>query len=171
MKSFVTERLTLTPLRAGDASFLLALINTPSWIRFIGDRNVHSVKEARSYLMKGPVQHIQDHGYGMRKMTLTEEKTPIGICGLVRRDGLPHPDLGFALLPAYEGQGFAFEAARQVLTVDTLHWNLSTISAITTPENNRSIALLHRLGFKQDGEVQLPGEQDKLAYFRLDLRD
>ncbi len=169
MKPIQTERLTLTSLQAGDAGFLLALINTPSWIRYIGDRQVHTVHEARTYLLKGPLQHELDHGYGMRKMILTETGIPIGICGLVCREGLPLPDLGFALLPEYEQNGFAFEAARAVLAEDTRTWNMKKVSAITTLENNRSIALLHRLGFVQNGEVQLPDQEEVLQYFFLDL--
>lgn len=169
MKPILTERLTLSSLTVRDAAFLLTLINSPSWIRHIGDRQVHTVKAAETYLRKGSMQHEKDHGFGMRKMTLTATGQPIGICGIVRRDGLPLPDLGFALLPGHEGHGYAFEAARSVLAVDAHIWNITEISAITTLENNRSIALLHRLGFIQDGNVQLPDQEEVLIYFRLAL--
>lgn len=169
MNTFYSQRLSLTNLQSRDAAFFLALINTPSWIRYIGDRQVHTVKEAKVYLKNGTLQHKKTHGFGMRKVTLLESQLPIGICGLVRREGLPNPDLGFALLPEYEGQGYAFEAARTVLTQDASLWNILEVSAITTPENDRSIALLHRLGFIQDGDIQLPGEVDTLHYFRLSL--
>ncbi len=170
MKPILTERLSLTSLTVRDAAFLLALINSPSWIRYIGDRQVHTLKAAEAYLRKGSMQHEKDHGFGMRKMSLTATGQPIGICGIVRREGLPMPDLGFALLPEHEGHGYAFEAARSVLAVDAHLWNITEVSAITTLENNRSIALLHRLGFIQNGEVQLPGEEEVLHYFTLDLK-
>ncbi|MCF8239198.1 MAG: GNAT family N-acetyltransferase [Saprospiraceae bacterium] len=167
MKPILTERMSLPSLQAGDAAFLLTLINTPSWIQYIGDRQVHTLEAAEVYLRNGAMQHEQDHGFGMRKMMHTETHELLGICGLVRREGLPLPDLGFALLPEYEGYGYAFEAARSVLTEDTRTWMMTEISAITTPENDRSIALLHRLGFVQDGEVQLPGQEEILHYFHL----
>ena len=169
MKPILTERLSLTSLKARDAAFLLALINTPSWIKYIGDRQVHSLMAAKAYLKKGSMQHEKDHGFGMRKMTLTATGQPIGICGIVRREGLPLPDLGFALLPEHEGHGYAFEAARSVLAVDAHIWNITEVSAITTLENDRSIALLHRLGFIQEGDIQLPDQKEVLAYFHMSL--
>lgn len=169
MKTILTERLSLSSLKTRDAAFFQALVNTSSWIQYIGDRHVHTVKDARAYLKSGPLQHEQTHGFGMRKVTLLDTQLPIGICGLVRRDGLPYPDLGFAILPEFEGQGFAFEAARKVLAEDAPLWNITEVSAITTLENRRSIALLHRLGFSQNGEIQLPDQDEVLHYFCLSL--
>ncbi len=167
MKTIQTQRLSLSSLLIRDAAFILALINTPSWIQFIGDRQIRTASEAKTYLKNGPIQHENTHGFSMRKLTLLETGSPIGICGLVNRDGLPKPDLGFALLPEFEGLGYAFEAARNVLAEDVRFYNISEVSAITTLENARSIALLHRLGFRQDGEVRLPGQEEIFSYFQL----
>ncbi|MEZ5031847.1 MAG: GNAT family N-acetyltransferase [Saprospiraceae bacterium] len=166
MKTLHTERLILDTLRLRDASFFLRLVNTPSWLRYIGDRNVHTRAEAADYLTNGPMRHYLDFGFGMRRMVFRHTREVIGICGLVRRAGLAYPDLGFALLPEYEGQGLAYEASRSILVEDAAA--MPRVSAITDADNARSIALLHRLGFREEGTIQLPDQPDVLQYFLLD---
>lgn len=162
-----TERLTLDSLRVRDAGFFIRLINSPPWIRYIGDRNVHSEAEAATYLTNGPIRHYHEFGFGMRRMCLKHSGKVVGICGLVRRAGLDYPDLGFALLPEFEGQGLAYEASRTILTEDAT--GMPLVSAITDPDNLRSIALLHRLGFRQEGSIRLPDQDEELQYFLLRL--
>ena len=102
-----TERLRLRRLTVDDAAFILELVNDPSWLRFIGDRGVRNLDDARSYILKGPVASYEKHGFGLWLVELKAEATPIGICGLLQRDTLPDVDIGFALLPQFCGQGYA----------------------------------------------------------------
>src|SRR5688572_6108430 len=110
-----TERLLITEFTFDDATFIQELVNTPSWIENIGDRNVKSEKDAKRYLENGPLKSYNEHGFGLYKVTLKETNLPIGMCGLIKRDMLEDVDIGFAFLPAYEGKGYGFESSSAVL--------------------------------------------------------
>lgn len=161
-----TARLRLRELVEDDAGFMLELLNQPDFLRFIGDRGVRDLEQARSYLREGPIASYARHGMGMYVVELREGGAPIGLCGLVVREGLPGPDIGFAFLPAYYGQGFAFEAARA--TLDLAHGALSLprVLAIVSPGNARSIALLRRLGLRDAGTITLPGKDEEILLFQ-----
>lgn len=164
-----TERLTLRKVTENDAPFILQLVNTPAWHRFIGDRNVHSESDAESYLRNGALKQYEAYGFGSFCMELTESKTPIGMCGLYKRDYFTYFDLGFALLPEFEGRGLAFEAAQTIVYLAKNDWKLPALLAITSKDNDRSMGLLQRLGFQQVEDVQFPNETEILNCFRLEL--
>ena len=110
-----TARLRLRWLDDGDATFILRLVNEPSWIRYIGDRNVRSVEDAQRYLREGPVAMYERLGFGLNLVESKATGEPLGICGLLRRDTLEHVDLGFAFVPGAWGQGYAQESAAATL--------------------------------------------------------
>jgi len=155
-----TERLTLRWLCADDAPFILDLLNDPSWLRFVGDKGVRTLQDARDYIEKGPVAMVRDHGIGLHMTELTDGRVPIGICGLIKRDSLPDVDLGFALLPTYRGRGYAFEAAQATLRYGIHERGLRRIVAITSLDNDRSIKLLEKLGFVFERTIQVAGGED-----------
>lgn len=165
MKVLDTERLSLRWLSAEDAPFILGLLNEPSWLRFIGDKNVHSLEDARAYIAKGPVDMYRRLGFGLYLVELRKDGAPIGLCGLIKRDSLEDVDLGFSLLPAYWGQGFAREAAEAVIEHGRNAFGLRRLVAITNPDNWSSIRLLERLGFTLERAFQLPGETTELKLF------
>src|SRR5262245_14852779 len=105
-----TERLLLRRFTVDDAQFILTLLNEPSFLRYIGDKQVRSLEDARQYIMNGPVASYERYGFGLLLVELRESRTPIGMCGLLKREGLPEPDIGFALLPDFWNKGFAYEA-------------------------------------------------------------
>jgi RimJ/RimL family protein N-acetyltransferase len=152
-----TERLIIRPLKSADAPFILMLLNEPSFIRYIGDKKVRNLKDAEQYILNGPVASYERHGLGLCLVELGE--TPIGLCGLLKRDELPHADIGFAFLPEFWGQGFAFEAAEAVLKDARERLKLATVLAITTKNNEASIKLLQRLGLRCEGVVKI-GEEE-----------
>src|SRR5262245_1614772 len=141
-----TERLILRGLNAKDAAFILALLNEPSFLRFIGDKKVRTIQDAEQYIQNGPVASYERHGFGLCLVELKESHTPIGICGLLKRDDLPDPDIGFAFLPDFWNKGFAFEAANAVLQDARERLKLPRILAIVNPDNEASIKLLQKLG-------------------------
>jgi RimJ/RimL family protein N-acetyltransferase len=145
-----TERLLLTHLDPADAAFILELLNEPSWLRFIGDKNVHSLDDARRYIENGPMAMYAAKGFGLYRVALKETDTPIGICGLIKRDTLPEPDIGFAFLPRAWGAGHAFEASLAVIEQGRREFGLVRLLAITDPDNERSIRLLERLGLREE---------------------
>jgi RimJ/RimL family protein N-acetyltransferase len=160
-----TERLTLRWLTAEDAPFMLALLNEPSFLRFIGDRKVRTVDEARTYIQKGPAEMYERHGHGLYLTSLKAEGAPIGMCGLIKRDGLDDVDIGFAFLPAFWGKGYAFEAASAVLAYGQTSLGLRRIVAITVPDNQSSIRLLEKIGLTFERMIQLNGEGPEIRLF------
>jgi RimJ/RimL family protein N-acetyltransferase len=163
-----TGRLRLRRLEEDDAPFIFELVNDPDWLRFIGDRNVHSLEDARGYIRKGPLASYQRHGYGLYLVELRETGQPLGMCGLIRRDTLDHPDLGFAFLPRFRGAGYAREAARATLDHARRSLSLGPLLAITSLHNERSIALLEKLGFVFEQIIRMPNDQEELRLFRSD---
>jgi RimJ/RimL family protein N-acetyltransferase len=147
-----TARLRLRQLTYNDAAFLVALLNDPDFLRNIGDRGVRSEVDALGYLEAGPLASYAQHGFGLWCCEHLDTGEPIGLCGLLKRDTLPHPDVGYALLPEARGQGFAREAVCGVLQYarDTLR--LPEVVAIVAPANERSLHLLESLGY---GRVEL----------------
>jgi ribosomal-protein-alanine N-acetyltransferase len=164
-----TERLILRRATENDADFILELVNTPAWHRFIGDRDVHSIADARDYLDNGPLKSYRDNGFGSYCLELTETGERIGMCGLYKRDSLHYFDLGFALLPEFEGKGYVGEASEGVLKQAKEELNMHTVLAITSKDNERSMNLLKRLGFHLEHDFILPNETEVLNCFRLDL--
>jgi RimJ/RimL family protein N-acetyltransferase len=148
VKVLETDRLILRHLTAEDAEFMLKLMNEPSYLRFIGDKGIENVADARQYILDGPVESYARYGYGLN---LTERKidgTPIGICGLVNRSALDGVDIGFAFLFDYWSNGYAHEAAKATLEYAKKVVGLDRILAITAPDNRNSIKLLEKMGFK-----------------------
>lgn len=150
MQALETERLVLRPLTTDDAPFILTLLNEPSFLRFIGDKKVRNLDDARQYLLNGPIASYNAHGFGLLLVELNDSQTPIGMCGLLKRDELPAPDIGFAFIPDYWRQGFGFEAATAVMNDARERLNLPRILAIVSPDNEASIKLLERLGMSYE---------------------
>ena len=153
-----TERLLLRPSTTDDAPFVLTLLNEPSFLRFIGDKKVRNLEDARQYLLNGPIASYERHGFGLLLVELKDSNIPAGMCGLLKREELPDPDIGFAFLPAYWNKGFAFEAATAVMNDARERLKLTKILAIVSPDNDSSIKLLERLGMKFQrikGDVKL----------------
>ena len=159
-----TARLILRRFTLDDADFIVQLVNDPDWLRNIGDRNVRTLDDARGYLAKGPLALYERLGFGLYLVALKETGERIGMCGLVKRDGLDHVDIGFAFLPAWRGKGFAEEAARAVLE-HARELGLEKVVAIVAPGNVPSIRLLEKIGMRAAAPVRLPrGGEAVLLY-------
>ncbi len=166
MKSnYKTDRLLLRTLTLADAIFIFELVNTAGWIKFIGDRNVHTNEDAERYIQK--ILSNPDVSY--RVVTLQDEQTAVGVVTLIKRNYLDHHDIGFAFLPTYAKQGYAFEASSAVLA-DLLKSNQhQTILATTLKENVSSIQLLQKLGFSFSKEIT--NENDTLQLYAINKND
>ena len=154
MVVLTTSRLELRELMENDAPFILELLNEPSFIRNIGDRNVRTVDHAREYIRKGPLASYARHGFGLWLVQLKVEGTPVGICGLLKRDVLDAPDIGFAYLPAFQSKGYGYEAARAVLDHARDSLRLPRVLAIVNADNDGSARLLEKLGMRFEGMVE-----------------
>ena len=162
-----TERLLVRGFDTNDAEFILELLNQPSFIQFIGDKGVRSVDDARNYIATGPIESYRRHGFGLYLVELKDRKVPIGMCGVLKRESLPDPDLGFAFLPEYWGKGYAFEAASAALDQARDFFKLARILAITNPDNDASIKLLATLGFQFERVMKLSTDSDEVKLFSL----
>lgn len=158
MSLLETQRLIVRELNVDDAQFILTLLNEPSFLRYIGDKKVRNLDDARRYILDGPVASYERHGFGLCLVALKDSHTQIGMCGLLKREDLPDPDIGFAFLPAFWNKGYAFEVAAAVLKDARERLKLDRILAIVNPDNDASIKLLQKLGFKFQrikGDVKL----------------
>jgi RimJ/RimL family protein N-acetyltransferase len=164
-----TERLTLRKITIDDALFMLDLLNQPSFIQFIGDRGVRTLDAARNIITKRYIAAYEQLGFGIYLTLLKEDQTPIGICGLVKRDGLDNADIGYAFLPQFWSKGYASESASAVLAYARNTLGFRRILGITTPDNTASIRVLEKAGLKFERMVKLPGEETELKLFEINV--
>jgi len=165
MNILETERLTLRELGNGDDAFILELLNDPGFLQNIGDRGVRTLDDARGYIANSAVASYEKNGFGMYRVALKDTDIAVGICGLVRRDGLDGPDIGFAFLERFCGRGYASESAATVLAHARAALGLTRILAITALDNRSSIAVLEKLGFRFDRIVKLPSHAAESRLF------
>lgn len=149
-----TQRLVLREFTLDDAPFLLELLNTPGWLQYIGDRGVRTITDAEHFIADKFIHSYTNTQLGFYLVALQENNTPIGLCGLIKRDSLPDIDLGYALLPPYEGKGYAHEIAAATVAYAKNSLDLRQLLAITQADNAASIRLLEKLGFQYDKMVQ-----------------
>ncbi|HET8899212.1 MAG TPA: GNAT family N-acetyltransferase [Rhodanobacteraceae bacterium] len=160
-----SARLRLRPCTLADAPFILRLLTDPAWLRWIGDKGVATLDDARRYLHSGPLAMYAEHGFGLLRVNAVDGDEPLGVCGLLKRDYLDAPDLGFAFLPEGRGHGYATEAATAVLAQAGNVLGIARVLAITAAGNHRSEATLTRLGFQPDGQLTPPGSAIALNRF------
>ena len=161
-----TERLIISELSIEDAPFFYDLVNDPAWIQFIGNKDVNTISDAENYLSTKIIPSYKKNGFGFYLVSDKKQNLPIGISGLVDRDGLENVDVGYAFLPNFRGKGYAFEATKAILNFakNTLH--LDPIVAITNLDNAKSCQLLERLGLKFDKIIQLEDDPGKCRLYR-----
>jgi RimJ/RimL family protein N-acetyltransferase len=164
-----TERLQLRMLSVDDAEFILRLLNEPSFIQNIGDRGVRTIADARAYILKGPIASYEKFGFGLWMVETRFESTPIGICGLLKRDVLEDVDIGYALLPEFWSQGYALESASAVITYASERLGLKRVVAVVNTDNQSSIRLLEKMGFKYERMVRLSEGAAEIKLFAADV--
>jgi [ribosomal protein S5]-alanine N-acetyltransferase len=157
-----TERLILRELTLDDAPFILTLLNDPSFLRYINDKNVRNLEDARQYMLNGPMASYARNGFGLYLVELKDTAVPIGLCGLLKREELPDPDIGFAFLPDYWGKGFALESAIAVMNDARERLGQKRVLAIVMPDNYASIKLLEKLG------MRFERDKDDVKVFAID---
>ena len=163
---FETDRLILRATDFEDSKLVLELLNTPKWIRFIGDREVHKLQDASKYIEDRMLPQYERLGYGNYRMIRKADKMKMGFCGLYNREGLEGVDVGFAILPEFEGQGYTFEAASFMLDFGFNTLNLSMIQGITDKDNIASQRLLEKLGLESKGTVLLPNDTEETVLYQ-----
>jgi RimJ/RimL family protein N-acetyltransferase len=162
---FETDRLVIRRLTVDDSPFILRLLNEPSFLQHIGDRGVRNLADAKQYILTGPVASYERHGFGLFLVELKEGRSPIGICGLLKRDALDDVDIGFAFVPESWSKGYAFESTSATLAYAQETHHLKRVVAITSPDNVASINLLVKLGFYFERMVLMPGDKAEVKLF------
>jgi RimJ/RimL family protein N-acetyltransferase len=160
-----TTRLKLREFTLADKLFIIELVNSPGWIKFIGDRNIRTEEQAAAYLENGPINSYKKYGFGLSLVELKDSLEPIGMCGLLKRADLDHPDIGFAFLPEFTGKGYACEIATATLAHAKNVLNHELILAITLPENKSSIKLLEKIGMTFIKPIRLPNQIAELLLY------
>ena len=163
-----TERLAIRPFTQDDAAFILELVNDADWQRFIGDKNVHSLDDARRYLRDGPLAMFAKHGVALCSVERRNDGAALGMCGLIKRDPLDDIDLGFAFLPAARGQGYAREAAAAVLEHGLATLALKRIVAITDIDNAASARVLEAVGLHFERLLPAAADGKVLRLFAIE---
>ena len=164
--SLETERLRLRELEVGrDEAFVLKLLNEDGFLRNIGDRGVLDLDGAARYILEGPGSSYAQNGFGLWAVEDKATGEPVGLSGLIRRDVLEHVDIGYAFLESVAGRGYATEAGAAVMAYGREVVGLTTIVAITTPDNDASGRVLEKLGLKFSGMIQLPTHDTESRYY------
>ncbi|MBU7314609.1 GNAT family N-acetyltransferase [Paenibacillus oleatilyticus] len=165
-----TDRLILRHQTIEDAAFILELMNDPSWIRYIGDKGVRTLDDARSFITKVPLDMYARLGFGFYLTELKDGGTPIGICGFAKRDFLEDVDVGYAFLPQFRGKGYAFEAASAAMAYAESELGLKRIVAITTKDNHASAKLLEKLGMHFEGTIPYADTDEEVRLYAINCR-
>ena len=165
-----TKRLIIEKFTLKDASFFKALVNTTHWLKYIGDRNIKTTNEAKTYIENTHFKSYETDGFGFYKLLLKEENNkPIGSCGLIKRDQLEYVDIGFAFLPEYEGRGFGYESSLEIMRLAKEEFSIKKIGAITNPNNTNSIKLIEKLGLTFEKKINPFEEAKELLLFVKNL--
>ncbi|MGA9286737.1 MAG: GNAT family N-acetyltransferase [Anaerobacillus sp.] len=167
MKIIETDRLILRLLTTNDADFILKLLNDPSWIKYIGDKEVTTPEDAKNYILSGPLSMYSQLGYGLYLVEIKEGKIPIGLCGLIKRDSLEDTDIGFAFLSEFQSKGYAYEAASATLSYGLDQLRLKRIVAITSQDNDASSKLLKKIGMNFEQVVIAADHSEELNLFSI----
>ena len=167
-KSFETERLIIRPTSEIDSEFIFELLNTPTWLKYIGDRKIETIENAKNYIKDRMTPQLERLGYSNYTVIRKQDNKKIGTCGFYDREGLQGIDIGFAFLPEYEKKGFAFESSNRLKEAAFNEFGLETISAITTKDNTSSQKLLEKLGLKLTGTTLLPNEEEELLLYKIE---
>ena len=164
-----TERLLLSRLSYADCEFIVELLNEPSFKRYIGDKKVRSHEDAKEYLRNGPVGSYERHGFGMFLVRDKIDSTPMGMCGLVKREEFDAPDVGFAFLQRFWGQGYAVESAIAVLEYGKNVLQLPRIIAMVDSDNGASVRLVVKLGMTFATMARMPGESQDISMYTTEF--
>jgi ribosomal-protein-alanine N-acetyltransferase len=166
---YETERLIVRHFSLNDAGFIVRLLNDPSFIQNIADKGVRTIADARSYLDEGPVASYRQFGFGLNLVELKESKVPIGMCGILKRDSLDDPDIGFAFLPEFQTNGYALESSDGVMKDGREDHNLKRLVAVVNPDNEPSIRLLEKIGFRYERMISLDEDEPEIRLYGVGL--
>ena len=167
LPEFETARLTLRRLDFEDATFIVRLLNEPSFLENIGDRGVRSIEDAHRYLREGPMAMYEKYCFGLWHVARNSDGAAVGMCGLLKRDNLPDVDIGYAFLPEFWGLSYAIEATEATMRHAAGKFGLERVVAVVSPGNSASIRVLEKLGMRHERMFAMrPDEPEVRLYGR-----
>lgn len=169
-KEFKTERLIIKPTSEQDTELIYELMNSPKFIKYVGDRKIGSIEDAEKYIQVKMLPQLKNLGYSNYTIVRKSDNQKIGTCGLYDREGLEGIDIGFGLLPEYEGYGYAYESVKRLKKAAFEDFDITEINAIATKNNTSSHKLLEKLGMKLTGTTILPNDDEELLLFNVKLK-
>jgi len=167
--TYETKRLILKPTDIDDGPFIYELLNSPGWIKNIGDRDVHSIAEAVKYIEDRMLQQFKEKGFGNYTVIRKEDHVKMGTTGIYVRPKMDDVDIGFAMLPQYMCKGYSYEAANKIMSLAKKEFNLKKITAITTRENKASQNLIRKIGLKYIQDINFENSDEILLQFGLEF--
>lgn len=160
-----TRRLSLRRMSVDDSNFIVELLNDPSFLRFVGDKGVRTPEDARRYILTGPMDSYERHGFGLWLVQLRASETAIGMCGLLKRESLSDVDIGFAFLPQYRTKGYAYESAAAVMNYARTNLGLNRVVAIADDDNTGSHRVLEKIGMSFERRIRLSDDGPEIRLF------
>lgn len=168
MKVLATTRLILRTARLNDAALYLALVNDADFVTYVGERGIHSLRAARTALRDGPLRMQAELGHSIYVVE-RRDGVALGMCGLIRRDGLDGVDIGYAFLPQARGQGYAHEAATAVVEYARNGLGLAELLAVVDPKNHKSVSVLQKIGLSFARIVHLSPQQSAVHLYCINF--
>jgi RimJ/RimL family protein N-acetyltransferase len=169
MQAVETARLRLRMITTEDAEFIQRLYSSEDFLRYIGDKEITNTAKAEEYIENNILKMHQEKGVCLLMVEVKATSTPIGVCGLIKRDSLESHDVGYGFAPEFYGQGYAKEAAEAIIEQAKQNADIDHLVAITTSDNIRSIALLTKLGFAFERVEDVISESVNLNLYSLSL--
>lgn len=153
-----TDRLLLREYVEEDAEAFFKLNNNPEVSRFVPDKPLFNVDQARQILVAHPIADYRKHGFGRGACILKSTGEQIGMAGLKYLEELGEVDVAYRFLPAHWGLGFATEAALASVRFGFAELDLKRIVGLVMPENIASAAGAGKNGAAlcRDGDVLGP---------------
>lgn len=164
-----TPRLTLRVFTLDDAALMRDVLNAPDFIRFVGDRGVHTLEQARQHITEKVLASQSENGFSMYHVSLRETGEAIGACGLIKRPGLDDVDIGYGFLPAFYGKGYASECANAVIQYARDVLGMRRVVGIVAPDHEASIHVLENAGLRFERMVTLPNAERAIKLFGIDF--
>ena len=169
--TFETERLLINPTNAGDSDLIYKMLNSPKFKQFVGNRNIQTIEDATKYIKDSMLPQLREFGYSNYSIIRKSDSLKIGVCGLYNREGIEGIDIGFGILPDYEGNGYAFEAAQRLIRAAFEDFKINTVKAITSKENFASQKILEELEMTKIGSMKIPDGNKEVYLYEIGTQD
>ncbi|MEY2484282.1 MAG: hypothetical protein QOK24_2810 [Verrucomicrobiota bacterium] len=156
---FETDRLLVREYVEEDAEAFFKLNTDPEVLRFVPDKALLNVDQARQLLIDHPIADYRKHGFGRGACILKATGELIGFAGLKYLEELGEVDVAYRLLPAYWGQGLATETALASVRYGFADLGLKRIIGLVMSENIASVRVLEKTGLRYVATVSLWSQQ------------